>query len=496
MLAVVYLPFRKMNSSTHPTIIVGAGFTGLFTALHLRHQHDLRSITLIDPQERFVFKPMLYELLTGELPDDTICPTYEELLQGSDINFVQDKVAAIDLQEKRVHLASGPDHTYNYLVLAVGSIQGYLGTEGAQENAFAFRTRENALALERQLRDCLLHASQTKDEQQRRSLLTFAVVGAGPTGVEMAATLADLLPYWYAQLGGNIHEIRIVLINHGKTILSGDVNAPLKELALQAFKTRTVLVELVLGVGVKAVHRDRLEYQPANSPEINTLLTQTTIWTAGTATNPLIQSLSAQISAGHLDQHGLPLVTPTLQLLDFPEVFAAGDCADVQQQRQPALAQVAYQQGASIAHNLIALTKGASPSPAHVNLRGTLMKLGMSNGVANLFDKVQITGKPGDLIRNVTYLEMLPTPLHDFKATTEWLKEEIFHRYHRPKLVSETAAKQPPLSATEQRNRSLVKALAILAPIAFLIAAYLGLRTPPSERLKQPQTNSTMQLTP
>jgi NADH dehydrogenase len=485
-----------MNSSTRPTIIVGAGFTGLFTALHLRHQHDLRSIILIDPQERFVFKPMLYELLTGELPEDTVCPTYKELLQGSDITFVQDKVVAIDLKEKRLNLASGSDYTYSHLVLAVGSIQGYLGTEGAQENAFAFRTRENVFALESQLRECLHRATQTNDEQQRRSLLTFAVVGAGPTGVEMAATLADLLPYWYTQLGGNIHEIRIVLINHSKAILSGDVNAPLKKVALQAFKTRTVPVELLLGVGVKAVKPDHLEYQSANSPEINTLLTQTTIWTAGTATNPLIQSLSVQIPAGHLDKQGLPLVTPTLQLLDFSEVFAAGDCADVQDQRQPALAQVAYQQGASIAHNLIAFAEGKSLTLAHVNLRGTLMKLGLGNGVANLFDKMQIPGKPGDLIRNATYLEMLPTPLHDFKATTEWLKEETFHRYHRPKVMSETAAKQPPLSPAEQRERSLVKVLAVLAPIAFLIAAYLGLRTPRSEQLGQPQTNSTTQSAP
>lgn len=483
-----------MNSS-RPTIIVGAGFTGLFTALHLRYQHDPRSIILIDPQERFVFKPMLYELLTGELSEDAVCPAYKDLLQGSDINFVQDKVMAIDLQAKRLTLASGSDYTYNCLVLAVGSVQGYLGTEGAQENAFAFRTRENANALERQLRNCLQRASQTNDEAQRRLLLTFAIVGAGPTGVELAATLADLLPYWYAQLNGNIREIRIVLINHGKTILAGDVNASLEEDALHAFRTRTVPVELILGVGVKLVETDYLEYQPANSSEIKKLLTQTTIWTAGTAVNPLIQNLKSQIPTDHLDKHGLPFVSPTLQLLDFPEVFAAGDCADVQQQQLPALAQVAYQQGTSIAHNLIALAKGAPPRPAHVNLRGTLMKLGLGNGIANIFDKIRVTGKPADLIRSVAYLELLPTPIHDFKATAEWLKEETFHHYYRPKMVPETAA-QRSLSPVEKRERVLVKALAILAPIAFLIAAYFGLRTPRSEQFRQPQPNPPTQSTP
>ena len=469
-----------MNSLSHPTIIVGAGFTGFFTALHLRHQHDLRSIILIDPRKRFVFKPLLYELLTGELSEDTVCPTYQELLQGSDISFVQDTVTAIDLQAKRLHLVSGLAYTYSHLVLAVGSIQGYLGTKGAQANAFAFRTGENAIALERQLRECLRLANETDDEQRRQSLLTFAVVGAGPTGVEMAATLADLLPYWYAQLGGSIRELRLVLINHGKTILAGDVNAGLKDEALHALSTRTVPVDLILGVGVKSVDVDRLEYQLANSIETTTLLTQTTIWTAGTAVNPLIQSLKSQISVDHLDQHGLPLVSPTLQLLDFPNVFAAGDCADVQGQPLPALAQVAYQQGASIAHNLMALAQGIPPSPAHVNLRGTLMKLGLGNGVANLFDRMQLTGKLGDLLRNAAYLEMLPTPLHDFKATTEWLKEETFHRYHRPKLEPETTLK-PSLSPTEKRTRSLVRVLALLAPIVFLLAAALGWQTLPSK---------------
>ncbi|MEL4895719.1 NAD(P)/FAD-dependent oxidoreductase [Crocosphaera sp. Alani8] len=480
-----------MNQPNQTTVIVGAGFAGLFTALHLRHKYHSGSIILIDSQEQFVFKPMLYEMLTGELEENTVCPTYEELLQGSDITFLKNKVETINLLQKRVQLLFGSDYTYDYLVLTVGSIQGYLGTEGAKDNAFAFRTRENVIALESQLRDCLLRASQANDEQQRQHLLTFAVVGAGPAGVEMAATLADLLPHWYDKLGGNIHEIRIILINHSKEILSGDINAHLRDVALKAFKMRTVSVELLLGVGVKAVEPDKLKYQSVGSTEIETLLTYTTIWTAGTAVNPLIQSLSSQISPDYLDKHGLPFVKPTLQLLGFPDVFVAGDCADVQAQPQPALAQVAYQQGTAIAHNLMALAHGTPLYPAEVNLRGTLMKLGLGNGVANLFDKVQIDGKLGDMLRTATYLELLPTPLHNFKATTGWLKEEIFHRYHRPEQATNQAQQSPPLSPVEQRDRLLVKALAVLAPIVFFVAAFLGLQTPPSEQRSPPSSTPT-----
>jgi NADH dehydrogenase len=422
-----------MNNSTSPTVIVGGGFVGLFTALHLSHRHYSNPIILIDPQARFVFKPLLYEYLTGEMQDEQVLPRYEELLEGSKVVFVQDKVINIDLEQHRVELLSGIHYDYHYLVLGVGSTQGYFGTEGAEENAFAFRTQADAIALARHLRECLQKASQTEDSQVQRSLLTFAVTGAGPSGVEIAATLADLLPSWYAKLGGNIRDIRIAIVNHGE-ILSGDVNAHLQEIALEALKNRTVPVELLLGVKVTAVDANGLKYQRKDKEAVETLQSKTTIWTAGTANNSLIESLT-QIKAQSKNKHGLPLVTSSLQLVDFPEVFAAGDCAVVKDHPFPPVAQIAYQQGAGIAHNIIALAQGKEPQPITARMRGTLMKLGLGNGVANLFDKMQVKGKPGDLIRNSTYLEMLPTPVHNFKATTEWLTDEIFE-HHAPKAVT------------------------------------------------------------
>ncbi|GAB4540946.1 MAG: NAD(P)/FAD-dependent oxidoreductase [Pleurocapsa sp.] len=455
-----------MNNSTAPTVIVGGGFVGLFTALHLSHRHYSEPIILIDPQEHFVFKPLLYEYLTGEMQDEQVLPRYEELLEGSQVAFVQDRVTNIDLEQRRVKLASGLHYDYRYLVLGVGSTQGYFGTEGAKENAFPFRTQEDVIRLEQHLRKCLQKASQTEDTQERWSLLTFVVTGAGPSGVEMAATLADLLPSWYAKLGGNIQDIRIVIVNHGDEILSGDVNAHLQETALEAFKHRAVPVELLLGVKVTAVDSDGLKYQAKDKEKEETLLTKTTIWTAGTANNPLIESLT-QIKAENKDKHGSPLVTSTLQLPDFPEVFAAGDCAIVKEHPFPPVAQIAYQQGAGIAHNIIALSQGEEPQPVKATMRGTLMKLGLDNGVANLFDKMQVTGKPGDLIRNGTYLEMLPTPVHNFKATTDWLTDEIFHRYHPPESIT-----TPP-----KKNRTTVWIGGTIAAIALIAGSIVVWRT-------------------
>ena len=428
-----------MDTSTHPTVILGGGFVGLFTALHLRSNHYAHPIVLIDPEERFVFKPLLFEFLTDEMQADQVLPRYAELLQGSDVSFVEDTVELIDLQQRRVQLASGLHYDYGKLVLALGSIQGYFGTEGAEEHAFPFRTQHDVIALQKHLRDRLQRASQEQDPEKRRALLTFAVIGAGPSGVEMAATLADLLPLWYDPLRGNLQEIRVVLVNRSHEILKGDINTHLQKTALTALKDRTVSVEMLLGAAVSAVQPNQLEYKLKGNQNPEVLPTETIIWTAGTATHPLISSLS--IPANRRDKHGRPLVSPTLQLPDYPDVFAAGDCALVQAAPQPPVAQVAYQQGKAIAHNLKLLSEGNAPVPAQVKLRGTLMKLGIRNGVANLFDKYEIKGEVGDLVRNATYLEMLPTPIHDFKATAEWLTDEIFRRYHKPETTQ--TAPQP-----------------------------------------------------
>ncbi len=412
-----------MNDLTNPTLILGGGFTGLFTALHLRHQRCSVPTVLIDKEERFIFKPLLYEFLSSEMDANQVWPRYEELLHNSGITFVQDTIQAIDLQQRKVGLTSGLRYTYSHLVLALGSTTGYFNVEGAQENSLPFRTGTDAIALARHLRDCLQLASQTEDPQQRSTLLTVAVIGAGPSGVELAATLGDLLPDWYTQLGGNFQEIRVVLLNRGKEILQGDVNSRLRETAQTTLEKRTVPVNLLMESEVTSVQTNFVEFKRRNLPD--TLPAATIVWTAGTATHPLIKTLA--VAEEYRDKHGRLKVTPMLQLPHFPEVFAGGDCAVDLENPLPATAQVAYQQGAMIARNLKAISEGRSLSPAHISLRGTLLKLGLAESVAEIFDRFEVKGTLGHLIRIATYLELLPTPVHDFKATTEWLTDEVFH---------------------------------------------------------------------
>lgn len=398
---------------------------GLFTALHLSQQNYPHPIVLIEQHDRFSFKPLLYELISGELHSDQVYPRYHELLSGSNITFVQDTVKSIDLHHQRILVASGEHYSYRNLVLALGGKTTYFNTPGADKHTFALTNGAEAIALRKHLRSRLHQAIQAKTVEERRGLLTVAIVGAGPAGIELACILADILPIWYDELGGDGNEIRVVLVNRSREILKGDINSQLRCTAQRALKQRDV--ELLFDAAVTEIQSDGVQYQQRDVT--HTLRAATIVWTAGTSPNPLLMELP--IAAEYRDQRGRLIVKPTLQLPEFPEVFAAGDCATTREAPQPSTAQVAYQQGKAIAQNLKWQAEGKPTLPAQIHLRGTLMKLGLNEGVANLFNKVQIKGQPGHLLRQATYLELLPTPAHNARITAEWLTDELFQR-HRP----------------------------------------------------------------
>ncbi|PSO69358.1 MAG: NAD(P)/FAD-dependent oxidoreductase [Cyanobacteria bacterium QH_3_48_40] len=417
----------RTNHSAHQTVILGGGFAGLFTAIHLSKKGYSQPVVLIDTEERFTFKPLLYELLSEELSRNQVLPRFEKLLHGSGVKFVQDQVQAIDLPNRGVELAKGGRYAYNHLVLALGSVAGDFGIEGVNENTFPFRSGKNAIALKNHLRNRLKQATRTPDPQQRRYLLTVAVIGAGPAGVELAATLGDLLPHWYSEMGGNPEEIRLVLMNRGSQILKGDINRHMRPSARTALKKRSVPVEFLLGASVSAVTPQRVEFKRNNQNE--SLEAATMVWTTGTTTHPLIQSLP--IPPSHRKKGGRLLVAPTLRLPHFPEVFAAGDCAADLQNPQilPPNAQVAYQQGEAIAGNLLAISQGKPPTSAEVHLRGSLLKLGLGVARANLFENFVVTGKAAHLMRLGIYLTLLPNLAHNLEATTQWLNNESFNLF-------------------------------------------------------------------
>lgn len=405
-------------------LILGGGFAGLFTALHLEALGCPLPIKLIDREARFTFKPLLYELLSDEVQVDGVWPLYEELLGDCTATYVCGNVQSIDLQNQRVELESGVSHGYRYLVIALGDTVGYFDVSGAREHTFTFRTVADALNLGQQLQHKLQAAVRTEDTEQRRALLTTAIVGAGPSGVELAATLADLLPARYEELGGNAEAIRIVVFQRSSDILPGWVSQDVHKIARTALDERQVPVQLCLNATVKAIQPGSLTYQQAD--EDDALAAETIIWTAGSATHPLVRKLP--VPEVHCDERGRPYLTSALQLIGMPNVFAGGDCAVDVRAPQPATAQVAYQQGRAIARNIQALIEDRSLEPTDITIRGTLMKLGLEEGVAEILNKVQIAGRTGHLIRQALYRGLLPMPAKNLKLGVEWIASEVFEK--------------------------------------------------------------------
>lgn len=177
-----------MQQQSHPTIILGGGFVGLFTALHLSQQNYPYPIVLIEQRDRFSFKPLLYELLSGELHSEQVYPHYKQLLSGSRVLFVQDTVKAINLHEQQITVASGQHYSYRNLVLALGGKTSYFNTPGADQYTFPLTSGSEAIALRKHLQNRLHQAIQAKTSEERRYLLTVAIVGAGPAGIELACT--------------------------------------------------------------------------------------------------------------------------------------------------------------------------------------------------------------------------------------------------------------------------------------------------------------------
>lgn len=295
---------------------------------------------------------------------------------------------------------------------------------GAKEHSWPFRSHPDAQALQQHLRECLQRAIATDDRDDVRRLLTVALVGGDPAGVE----LGDLLPRWYAELGGDREEIRVIILERSEDILQEDITAGVRDVARESLQQREVPVQLCFNSTVMKVHPDRIEYKDGD--EIETLDTETLLWTAGVCAHPLIRSLP--IEKAKCDRFGRPKVLPTLQLPDYPEVFAGGDCAAEEGNILPPLAQVAYQEGGAIARNLKALCEGKELIPSEVNLRGSLLKLGLNDSAANLFGRFEVSGKIGHWVRHGTYLQLLPTPVHNLKASAEWSIDEIFERYSSP----------------------------------------------------------------
>ncbi|MEL7331859.1 MAG: FAD-dependent oxidoreductase, partial [Cyanobacteria bacterium J06560_2] len=242
-----------MAESSSPNIcIVGGGFGGLYTALYLQKYRHLKNshITLIEPNDQFVFFPMMYELITDELKQWELFPTYSSLLAGTNVRWQQSHAEKVDLQRQSVTTSSGEVMKYDYLVLATGAKNRQLDIPGLEQHTLTFRSFHDALMLQARLGD--LVRSQTFQAQSDPSdtiePIPIAVVGGGASGVELACKVADYL--------GNRGEI--TLIDRGSSLLPAFPNG-IRQQAKRALAKRRV--NILLETGVSAIEADTVTLQ-------------------------------------------------------------------------------------------------------------------------------------------------------------------------------------------------------------------------------------------
>jgi len=383
-----------------PVVIVGGGFGGLSTALQLAQQPNHPPVLLIEPQERFLFLPLLYELLSDELSRWQIAPRYEDLLAGQGIAWLRDRVCTIDTGSASLRTEGGRELHYSQLVIASGGRPESFGIPGVEQHALGFR---NLADVER-----LQQLVQTL-RQRRRPLQRLVVVGAGATGVELACKLADLLE------GSAVIE----LVEQGVELLptSKAFNREQARLALQRRDIR-----LRTGTRVVAVQADGLELSRSTGTNgSERLQADGVVWAAGVA--GCVPPISPPLA---LDRRGRLLCNADLSVVGLSHVFALGDAASCPGEETssaaayPATAQVAYQQAERLAANLLLTRAGEPLQPFVWNDLGEMLGLGI--GQATITGMGLTLAGPGAYqMRRLAYLARLPGLSQKLKVAAGWL---------------------------------------------------------------------------
>ncbi|QNI69632.1 NAD(P)/FAD-dependent oxidoreductase [Cyanobium sp. NS01] len=386
---------RPAAQASGPVLIVGGGFAGLYTALALAEQRQPPPVLLLEPNDRFLFLPLLYELLSGELRGWEIAPRYDALLASKGIAWMRDRVSHIDSTARQVTTRGGRRLDFGQLVLATGGDTSSFGIPGVEAHALSFRSLDDVERLQQLVQQL---------RAQQRPLQRLAIVGAGPSGVELACKLSDLL-------GGTA---LVELIEQAGEPLQ-QAKAFNREQAVRALQLRDV--RLRTHTRVREVGASRLELEGPTGAE--TLAVQATIWTAGLAFQPPTIE-----PAPTSDRRGRLLCDDTLRLQGYTDLFAAGDIACVKSGENdlPANAQVAFQQATCLAANLVRARAGEPLEPFGFRDLGEMMSLGV--GDASLVGGgVTLAGPAAFQLRRLAYLTRLPGRSHQLRVAAGWLAD-------------------------------------------------------------------------
>jgi NADH:ubiquinone reductase (H+-translocating) len=353
-------------------VVIGGGFGGLWAVRALRRAPV--DITLIDRSNHHLFQPLLYQVATAGLAAPSIAAPLRHMLRTQkNVTVLMGEVSTIDTAARRVLMG---EHaiSYDYLLVASGATHAYFGHDDWEQYAPGLKNLDDAFAIRARILSAFEEAEATQDAAKRDACLTFVVIGGGPTGVELAGTLAEIARHTLARDFRNIdsRKSRVMLIEAGPRVLgafSEDLSAKAR---LQLEKLG---VEVCTGQAVSEIGEGFLRFGDQR------LAARTILWAAGVAASPLGKQLGAE-----LDRAGRVRVQPDLSLAAHPEIFVAGDLASVSCEGKPVpgVAPAAKQMGSLAAKNIRARLAGRATQPFRYSDFGSLATIGRHSAVAQL----------------------------------------------------------------------------------------------------------------
>jgi NADH:ubiquinone reductase (H+-translocating) len=435
-----------MTIQKFPIVVIGAGFGGLQAAQSLARSG--KDVLLIDRNNYHTFIPLLYQVATAQLePEHIIYPARTIIRRARHRHFLLAEVEQIDFSAQIIK-TDRAEIEYDFLVIATGSKSQYLGVPGAEEFAFSMRSIEQAVALRNQIIECFEAASIENDPAIRQQLLTFVIIGGGATGTEVAGAFVELLHsrirHEYSTL--NLREVKLILIQSSDRLL-GELPSKL------GIYTQKYLQKL--GVDVRLSTRiDRITSDAVYLQDREVILTRTAIWTAGVEAD--VPELSDNWSRGH--KHKLR-VLPTLQSIDYANVYAIGDVAAVDRDGKTlsGVAPEALQQGVTVARNITRQLRGKSPQPFRYFNKGRLAIIGCHAGVGQI-QGLKFTGFLAWIMWLSVHLVYLPGYRNRLFVLLTWLQTYLLgDRVVRSILPWQSRTYPPNESVLNQKVR--VKAI-------------------------------------
>lgn len=393
-------------------LIVGCGFGGMAATRALARTSA--QITVVDRSNHHLFQPLLYQVATAGLSAPAIAaPIRHILARQANVTVLMSCVTAIDPKAKRAQLRDGSEIAFDAAILAAGATDSYFGHDGWARFAPGLKTLEDAMAMRRRVLLAFERAERETDSAQRLTWMTFVVVGAGPTGVELAGTLAEIARHTLRREFRNINsrDARVILLEGGARVL-----APYRErLSKKAARQLQRLgVEVRTGCKVEEVDAQGVRITgPFGSEHLES---RCVLWAAGVAASPLGRTLGAPTDAA-----GRVQVASDLSVPGYPDIFAVGDLVAFEQHGKlvPGIAPAAKQMGVHAARNLLRRARGEKTRPFHYRDYGSLATIGRASAVAQI-GRLSLWGAPAWLFWLFVHIFFLIGFRNRLLVLSEW----------------------------------------------------------------------------